>query len=42
MKGDTIYVVVYGDKRGGIMTEERSDMMVMVVVPTQLLTARRD
>ena len=38
-RGDRVYVVVYMEERGGMMTEERSDMMMMVV-PTQLFSAR--
>ena len=34
--GDRIYVVVHRENRGGMITEERSDMMMMVVVPTQI------
>ena len=28
------------EERGDTMTEERCDMMMMVVVPTQILTSR--
>ena len=35
MTGDMIYVVVHREERGGMMTEDRSDMMVMVV-PTHI------
>ena len=38
--GDIIYVVFHIEDRGGMITEERSDMMMMMVVPTKILTAR--
>ena len=34
MIGDMIYVVVHREERGGMMSEERSDMIM--VVPTQI------
>ena len=37
--GDMVYVVVHREDRGGMMIEERSDMMIMVV-PTQIFPAR--
>ena len=33
-------MVVYIEDRGDMMTEERCDMMIMMVVPTQVLTSR--
>ena len=36
MIGDMIYLVVRGEERGGMMTEERSYIMMMVVVPTHI------
>ena len=39
-KGDTMQVVVHSEERGDTMTEERCDMMMMVEVPTQILTKR--
>ena len=42
MTGDTIYVVFHSEERGGINTEERGDMVMMVLVPTQVLTARNE
>ena len=35
MTGELIYMVVHREDRGGIIIEERSDMM-MVVVPTHI------
>ena len=40
--GDTVYVVVHSEERGGMMTEERIDMMMMVVIPNHLLTPRNE
>ena len=41
-RGYTIYVVVYSDNRGYMMTEERYDIMMMAVVPNQLLKTRNE
>ena len=38
--GDMIYGVAHSEDRGGMMTKERSDMVIMVMLPTQLLIAR--
>ena len=37
--GNMIYFMVHSEDRGGIITEEISDMMMMVMVPTDLFTA---
>ena len=39
-RGDMIHVVVHSEDRGEIMIEERCDTMIMLVVPTQILTSR--
>ena len=40
MTGDMIYVVLHMEDRGGIMAEKRSDMMMMLVVPTQIFSKK--
>ena len=35
--GDMMYMVVHREERCGMMTEERSDMIMMMVVPTHIL-----
>ena len=40
-RGYTIYMVVQSERSGDIMTEEMCQMMIMMVVPTQLLNSRR-
>ena len=40
--GDMIYVVVHKEEMGGIMAEERSDMMMMMVVPTHIFHEERN
>ena len=39
MTGDMIQVVVHREERGGMMIEERSDMMLMVV-PTHIFSKK--
>ena len=42
MTGDTVYVVVHSEEMSDMVTEERSEMMMLAMVPTQLLTARNE
>ena len=35
-------MVVNREERGGMMTEYRSDMVMMMVVPTQIFSARNE
>ena len=39
---DMLYVVFHSEERGGMNTEEMSDMPTMVVVPTKLLAAKNE
>ena len=41
-KGGAIQVVVHSEQRGEIMTEEKCDMMMMVVAPTHIPTTRNE
>ena len=40
MTCDTIYVLFHREERGDMMTDDRSDMMMMMVVPTHILLTR--
>ena len=40
MKGDMMWMVVQNEDKGDTMTGDRSEMMMMVVVPDQLLKKR--
>ena len=42
MTGDTVYVVVHSEEMSDMVTEERSEMMMLAMVPTQLSTARKN
>ena len=41
-RGDMMLMVVHTEERGDMMTYERSDIMMIVVVYTQLLTSRNE
>ena len=41
LTGDMIYLVVHRKDMGGMMTEERIDMMMMVV-PTHIILSRNE
>ena len=38
-RGNTVQVVFHSEDKGDIIPEESCDMMMMVVVPTQILTS---